>query len=75
MLKNDPGSHFSTGSLFNVTIPSSSVAPDPVRFGTRIFQMVRPFDPELVVFSDFEFRTSLGTSVLFLKSKVIERRH
>ena len=26
--------------------------------------MLRPFSPELVMFSDFEFRTSLGTSIL-----------
>ena len=29
--------------------------------------MLRPFSPELVVCSDFEFRTSLGTSILPLK--------
>ena len=28
--------------------------------------MLRPFSPELVMFSDFGFRASLGTSILVL---------
>ena len=38
--------------------------PGPVPFGTCICSVLRPFSPELVMFSDFEFRTSLGTSIL-----------
>ena len=30
--------------------------------------MLRPFSPEFVLFSDFKFRISLGTSMLFLSS-------
>ena len=39
--------------------------PGPVPFGT-FFLMLRPFSPELVMFPDFEFRTTLGTSILLM---------
>ena len=44
----------------------------PVSF--RNLLMLRPFSPELVMFSDFEFRTSLGTSILlyFIGNKTIK---
>ena len=35
-------------------------------FGLAFVLMLRLFSPELVVFSDFEFRTFIGTSILHL---------
>ena len=51
--------------------------PGPVPFGTYIFVlMLRSLSPELVMFSDFEFWTSLGTSILLqtLKRGLISTR-
>ena len=47
---------FTSGKLKKVGILSY--------FGLAFVLMLRPLSPELVMFSDFEFRTSLGTSIL-----------
>ena len=45
----------------------------PVPFGTCIFLMLRQFSPELVMCPDFQFRTSLGTSMLLNGFEHFER--
>ena len=54
------------GLVLDVTYFLTLTPPD-----TWSCPMLRPFSPELVMFSDFEFRTSLGTSILpYSKNKI-----
>ena len=50
---------------------SSSGRPVLSHLGLAFVLMLRPFSPGLVMFSDFEYRTSLVTSILPLKFRVI----